>query len=103
MSVSSIGPSSTTTADALQQQLKADQKILTEDQAKKSSQETLQADQAKVTADQQAITGAQDKTKTAGPTSDGKGAVAAAHPSATSDVASSSTSATATGGVDITV
>jgi hypothetical protein len=109
MSVSSIGSSSSTTADALQQQLKADQKTLTEDQAKKASQETLQADQAKVTADQQAITGAQDKTKHAKLASDGKDVAAKAHPSATSDVAgsstgaSSSTSATSTGGVDITV
>jgi len=103
MSVSSIGSSSTTSADALQQQLKADQKTLTEDQAKKASQETLQADQAKVTADQQAITSAQDKTKTAKSTRDGRGAAATASPSDKSDVAGSSTNASSTGGVDITV
>jgi peptidoglycan hydrolase CwlO-like protein len=112
MSISSIGSSGNTSAAALAQQLKADQKTLTEDQAKKASQDTLQADQAKVTADQQAITGAQDKTKTARPTGDGeahagkahagKGEAATVAPSVPSDGAGTSTSDTATGGIDIT-
>ena len=103
MSVSSIGSSSTTSADALQQQLKADQKTLTDDQAKKASQETLQTDQAKVTADQQAVISAQDNTKTAKPATDDKGAAAKPPSSETADIASNSASATSTGGVDITV
>ena len=62
MSVSSIGSttSTSTSAEALQQQLKADQKTLAEDQAKQAAQATINSDQAKVTTDQQAITRAQN-------------------------------------------
>jgi hypothetical protein len=66
------GSSSTTSATALQAQLKADQRTLSEDQDKKASQEALETDQAKVTADQQAIDASQDKAKSTKESSPGK-------------------------------
>lgn len=102
MPISNIG-SSTTSVDALQKQLKVDQKTLTQDEAKKASQATLEADQAKVTADQQAIKTAQDKAKTAKHASHGHEVDAKAAPSVASDVASTSTSVSGTRGVDISV
>jgi hypothetical protein len=102
VSISSIG-SNTAGTDALQKQLKADQKTLTQDEAKKASQATLEADQAKVMADQQAIQSAQEKAKTAEQTGHGHGVDAKAAPSTASDVASTSTSPSSTGGVDISV
>ncbi len=102
MSIGSIGSNSTSSTVALQKQLKADQKTLSEDEAKKASQETLETDQAKVTADQQAIDAAQVNAKTA-KGSDGKGVTATAAPSTTPGVVNTSTNGTAAGGVDISV
>ncbi len=103
MSIGSIGSNSTSSTVALQKQLKADQKTLSEDEAKKASQETLETDQAKVTADQQAIDAAHDKAKTAKGSSVGKGVTATATPSTTPRVVNTSTNGTATRGVDISV
>jgi hypothetical protein len=103
MSIGSIGSNSTSSTVALQKQLKADQKTLSEDEAKKASQKTLETDQAKVTADQQAIDAAQVKAKTAKGSSDGKGVTVTAAPSTTPGVVNTSTNGTAAGSVDISV
>jgi hypothetical protein len=97
MSISNIGSDSAAAAAALQAQLTADQKTLTDDQAKKTSQQTLTADEAKVMADQRAIANAGTSQAATAPKPTDNAAPSAAH-------ADTSTAAElgATGGVDIT-
>ena len=63
MSVTSIGTGAGTASTALDRQLRADQKVLQDDQQKKAAQATLAADLAQIQTDQLAITTARSATK----------------------------------------
>ena len=100
MSVSSVGSTATSSSTAaLQQQLEADQKTLSEAEAKKDSQTTLTSDEAKVTADEQAIANA--ATSHANPAEKTDSARSPAP--TTTAAAETVTNVSTTGGLDISV